>query len=632
LVSIVPPVSAPETGAVNLGACYLGAGKCRFLVWAPLAAQVDVHLVIPAERSVPMAARDWGYYERTIQGVSPGSRYFYRLNQSTERPDPASRFQPEGVHGPSEVIDPQFSWEDYAWHGLPLSGYVIYELHVGTFTSQGTLDAIISHLDVLCDLGVTAVELMPLAQFPGGRNWGYDGAYPFAVQNSYGGPQALKRLVNACHQRRLAVILDVVYNHLGPEGNYIGEFGPYFTNRYHTPWGRALNFDGPESDHARNFFIQNALYWITEFHIDALRLDAVHAILDHSPRPFLEELALTIKNQAERLNRRIHLIPESAANDARLIRARELGGYGLDAQWSDDFHHSLRVLLTGERTSYYEDFGDLRHLVKAFREGFVYSGEYSPFRRRRHGSSSRDLPADRFVVYSQNHDQIGNRMKGERLSQLVSFEALKLAAATVILSPFIPLLFMGEEHGEPAPFQYFISHSDPELVEGVRHGRRAEFSHHDAGQEVPDPQDEATFYRCKINHSLRAEGRHRVLFDFYKELLRLRRDLPALSVLSKENLEAGTFEREKVFWLRRWVAADQAYLVLNFSPTQAAVKISLPAGAWRKALDSAEKRWEGPDDTVPEDLSGGSEIELSLAPYAVVLLYSHGGSRVEDRG
>ena len=566
-----------------------------------------------------MAPRDWGYYECTVQGVSPGSRYFYRLNQSTERPDPASCFQPEGVHGPSEVVDRQFPWEDHAWHGLPLSGYVIYELHVGTFTSQGTLDAIIPHLDVPCDLGVTAVELMPLAQFPGGRNWGYDGAYPFAVQNSYGGPQALKRLVNACHQRRLAVILDVVYNHLGPEGNYIGEFGPYFTNRYHTPWGRAMNFDGPESDHARNFFIQNALYWITEFHIDALRLDAVHAILDHSPRPFLEELALTIKNQAERLNRRIHLIPESAANDARLIRARELGGYGLDAQWSDDFHHSLRVLLTGERTGYYEDFGDLRHLVKAFREGFVYSGEYSPFRRRRHGSSSRDLPADRFVVYSQNHDQIGNRMKGERLSQLVSFEALKLAAATVILSPFIPLLFMGEEHGETAPFQYFISHIDPELVEAVRLGRRAEFSNFAAGHDVPDPQDEATFYRCKINHSLRGQGRHRVLFEFYKELLRLRRDLPALSVLSKENLEVGSFERKKVLWLRRWSGGDEASLLLSFSPIPAAVKISLPDGAWRKELDSAQERWQGPGSTVPAEVTGDRDIELLLAPHAAVL-------------
>jgi maltooligosyltrehalose trehalohydrolase len=529
------------------------------------------------------------------------------------------------VHGPSEVVDPQFHWEDHAWYGLPLSRYVIYELHVGTFTSQGTLDAIIPELDVLRELGITAVELMPLAQFPGARNWGYDGVYPFAVQNSYGGPQALKRLVNACHQRGLAVILDVVYNHLGPEGNYIGEFGPYFTSRYQTPWGRGINFDGPESDHARNFFIQNALYWVTEFHIDALRLDAVHAILDHSPRPFLEELALVVKDAAERLNRRIYLIPESAANDARLIRARELGGYGLDAQWSDDFHHALHALLTGERTIYYQDFGSLGALVKAFREGFVYAGQYSRFRRRRHGSSSRDLPAERFVVCAQNHDQIGNRMKGERLSQLVPFEQLKLTAATVVLSPFIPLLFMGEEHGELAPFQYFISHSDPELVEAVRHGRRAEFSYHDTAQDMPDPQDEATFYRCKINHALRTEGRHRALFAFYKELLRLRRDRPALSILSKENLEAGSFEREKIFWLRRWAAADQAYLALNFSPAQAALTISLPAGAWRKALDSAEERWEGPGSAVPAELTGGQDIEFSLAPHAAVLFYSAGG-------
>ncbi|MGH7843885.1 MAG: malto-oligosyltrehalose trehalohydrolase [Candidatus Binatia bacterium] len=619
MVSIIPAVSASETGAVNLGASYLGEGRCRFLVWAPLAARVDVHLVTPVERFVPMARTKWGYYECAVQDVAPGCRYFYRLNHSTDRPDPASRFQPDGVHGPSAVVDTQFAWGDHAWCGLPLSRYVIYELHVGTFTPQGTLDGIIPELGVLCDLGVTAVELMPVAQFPGERNWGYDGAYPFAVQNSYGGPQALKRLVNACHQRRLAVILDVVYNHLGPEGSYIGEFGPYFTSRYQTPWGRALNFDGPESDHARNFFIQNAIYWISEFHIDALRLDAVHAILDHSPRTFLEQLALTIKDQAERLNRRIYLIPESAANNARLIRGRELGGYGLDAQWSDDFHHSLRALLTGERASYYQDFGGLGHLVKAFREGFVYSGDYSPFRRRRHGSSSRDLPAERFVVCSQNHDQIGNRMKGERLSHLVCFEALKLAAATVILSPFIPLLFMGEEHGELAPFQYFISHSDPELVDAVRRGRRAEFSNFATGDDVPDPQDEATFYRCKINHALRTEGRHRTLFEFYRELLRLRRQLPALSVLSKENLEAGSFERENILWLRRWSEEEQAYLVFNFSPLQASAGISFSDGPWRKELDSAEKRWEGPGGSVPENFTGGSEIELSLRPHAAVL-------------
>jgi maltooligosyltrehalose trehalohydrolase len=334
---------------------------------------------------------------------------------------------------------------------------------VGAYTKKGTFESIIPHLDELKKLGITAIELMPVAQFPGTRNWGYDGVYPYAVQNSYGGPEGFKRLVNACHGRGLALVLDVVYNHLGPEGNYLWDFGPYFTDRYKALWGFSINFDGPHSDDVRHYFIQNALYWVTEFHVDALRVDAVHAILDFSAEPFLEELASAVHDEAKRLNRRVYLIAESALNDTRVIRSREFGGYGLDAQWNDDFHHALHTVLTGERMGYYRDFGRLQDLAKALLEGFVYSGEYSPYRRRRHGNSSRDIPAHRFVVFSQNHDQVGNRMRGERLSELVCFERTKLAAGVMTLSPFIPLLFMGEEYGETAPFQYFVSHSDPDL-------------------------------------------------------------------------------------------------------------------------------------------------------------------------
>jgi maltooligosyltrehalose trehalohydrolase len=359
---------------------------------------------------------------------------------------------------------------------------------VGTFTPEGTFEAIIPHLDELRELGITAVELMPVAQFPGTRNWGYDGVYPFAVQNSYGGPEGLKRLVNACHGRGIAVVLDVVYNHLGPEGNYLWDFGPYFTDRYKTPWGSAINFDGPHSDPVRRLFIENALYWVTEFRMDGLRIDAVHGILDFSAYPFLEELASAVHEKAERLNRRVYVIAESDLNDTRVIRSRELGGYGLDAQWNDDFHHALHTLLTEDQTGYYQDFGRLGDLVKAFREGFVCSGQYSSYRRRRHGNSSRDIPAGCFVVFAQNHDQVGNRMRGERLSQLVCRERMKLAAGVVFLSPFIPLLFMGEEYGETAPFPYFISHSDADLVEAVRRGRREEFAAFGWSQEPPDPQ------------------------------------------------------------------------------------------------------------------------------------------------
>ncbi len=419
---------------ILLGSLY-SDGQSRFCVWAPLHQRVELRIVSPRERIVPLEYDQRGYHRATVEGVEPGALYFYRMDGQKERPDPASKFQPHGVHGPSQVVDSHFEWQDQDWHGIGLKDYLIYEVHVGTFTPEGTFDAMISYLDELKELGVTALELMPINQFPGEKNWGYDGVQLFAVQNSYGGPQGLKTLVNACHARGLAVVLDVVYNHLGPEGNCLGDYAPYFTERYKTPWGPALNFDGPHSDEVRRFFIQNALYWLKDFHIDALRLDAVHAILDRSPQPFLEELATVAREQAQALERQIFLMPESATNDTRIIRERELGGYGLDSQWNDDFHHALHVLLTNERAGYYQDYGTLQNLAKAFREGFVYSGEYSSYRQRRHGRPSQSLPGERFVVFSQNHDQVGNRMRGDRLSQLVSFERLKVAAGLVGLLP-----------------------------------------------------------------------------------------------------------------------------------------------------------------------------------------------------
>ncbi len=601
---------------VSLGATCLEGSRCQFRVWAPNASRVDLRFLTPKECLVPMEAKERGYYEAAVEGIEFGSLYVYRLDGEKNRPDPTSRFQPEGVHGPSRVIDPDFGWEDQSWFGLPLRDYVIYELHVGTFTPEGTFAAVIPHLQELTDLGITAVELMPVAQFPGARNWGYDGVYPFAVQNSYGGPTGLKKLVDGCHRNGLAVILDVVYNHLGPEGNYLSDFGPYFTERYKSPWGPALNFDGPDSDEVRRFFFENALYWIREFHIDTLRLDAVHAILDHSPIAFLEQLAITVQEQAKKLNRPIYLIAESAANDARLIRSRDLGGYGLDAQWNDDFHHSLRVLLTGDKTGYYQDFGQLKHLAKAFREGFVYSGEYSPFRRRRHGSPSRDIPADRFVVFAQNHDQVGNRMLGERLSQTVSFEALKLAAGAVILSPFVPLIFMGEEYGETAPFQYFISHSDPALVEAVQLGRSEEFRGFQWKGEIPDPQDEETFLRAKLNHGLRHQGHHRVLLDLYRELIRLRKTIPVLVRLSKQSMEVAGYEKDKVLLVRRWTEREEVVIVFNFGQKETLVSLPIPAGHWHKLLDSADERWQGGGTLVPLELCSEGELNFNVNPTA----------------
>jgi len=603
----------------RLGATYLGGNHCQFVVWAPFAQKVEVHIVAPKERILPLEKGAQGYHHTSVEGVEPGIYYFYRLDGKKERPDPASRFQPQGVHGPSQVVDSYFPWEDKDWSGLNLKQYIIYEIHVGAFTPEGTFDAVIPYLDELNELGITAVEIMPVAQFPGNRNWGYDGVYPFAVQNSYGGPEGFKHLVNACHQKGLAVILDVVYNHLGPEGNHLADFGPYFTDRYKTPWGAALNFDGPYSDEVRRFFIENALYWLTEFHIDALRLDALHAILDISARPFIEELAASVCEQTESLNRKVYLIGESTANDARLIRPREQGGYGLDAQWNDEFHHSLHVLLTGEQAGYYQDFGHLRHLAKAFREGFVYSGEYSSYRQRRHGTSSRDIPAHRFVVFAQNHDQVGNRFGSERLSQLISFGELKLAAGVVVLSPFIPLLFMGEEYGETAPFPYFTSHSEPELIEGVRIGRREEFAAFQCRGEPPDPQDEATFVNAQLNYNLRHEGHHRTLFEFYKELIRRRKEIPALAHLSKENLEVLDYEEDRLMFVRRWSEDSEAITVFNFKNEEVSLTLPFPAGRWHKRLDSADERWRGNGSTSPEQLNSEGEATLTLNPNTFAL-------------
>jgi len=576
-------------------------------------------------RAVQLEPSEGGYHEATVEGVEPGTRYLYELDPAIGphgtvlRPDPASRFQPDGVHQPSAVVDPSFPWTDGSWRGLPLTDYVLYELHVGTYTTEGTFEAVIPHLDSLKRLGVTVIELMPVAQFPGSRNWGYDGVHPFAVQNSYGGLDGLRRLVDACHARGLAVALDVVYNHLGPEGNYLGEFGPYVTDRYHTPWGGAMNFDGPSNEGVRRFVIENALYWITDFHIDALRLDALHAIYDQSKEHILAELARTVQEAAGALKRQVCLIGESDLNDSTLIRPAAQGGYGLSAQWNDDFHHALHALLTGERTGYYEDFGGLEHLVKTLAEGYVYTGQPSAFRGRPHGNASADLPPHQFAVFSQNHDQIGNRMLGDRLSQLVSFEQLKLAAATVILSPFLPLLFMGEEYGEVAPFLYFVSHTDAQLVEAVRTGRREEFAAFGWRGELPDPQSEATFQQCRLNRQLAQAEPGRTLSAFYQELLRIRKTLPSAAASTREASRVHGDLATRVVCVRRGQTPREVLLVLSMSETAASATLPLSEGRWRKTLDSSEPRWRGPGSAVPEQLEGKTTSSFMLPPWTVLL-------------
>jgi maltooligosyltrehalose trehalohydrolase len=595
-------------------------GRCQFDVWAPFAKTAELVIEPPARRQAPMQMAARGHFLADVEGVARGSNYFYLLNGEVRRPDPASRFQPQGVHGPSQLVSPHFNWTDSAWAGVPLEAVVFYEIHVGTFTAEGTFESIIPRLPALKSLGITMIELMPVAQFPGSRNWGYDGVFPYAVQSSYGGPDGLKRLVDACHREGLGVALDVVYNHLGPEGNYLRDFGPYFTDRYKTPWGEALNFDGPESDEVRRFFIGNATYWVSEFHIDALRLDAVHAIVDTSATPFIEELALEVHQLAGELGRPVHVIAESDLNDPHIVQSREIGGRSFDAQWSDDFHHALHTLLTREKMGYYEDFGSIEHLAKAYSQGFVYSGEYSPFRRRRHGNSSQLIPARRFVVFAQNHDQVGNRAQGDRLSSIVSFEKLKLAAAALFLSPFLPLLFMGEEYGELAPFPYFVSHSDAELIENVRKGRREEFAKFAWSGSVPDPQAQETFELARLNWNLRDTGKHQILLSLYTELLRLRRSIPVLANLSKLDMNTWTYG-PNAFGIERWSGNDRVSALFNFDDRPAPVCARIAARNWTVILDSADARWLGSGSLVPRTLPvAGESLNVEMPPLSFVIL------------
>jgi maltooligosyltrehalose trehalohydrolase len=561
-----------------------------------------------------------GYHHIEAQDIEPGTLYVYRLDNGLERPDPASRFQPEGVHGPSEVIDQNaYSWKYPLWHGLPWTEYILYELHVGTVTGEGTFDGVCERLDYLKDLGINAIELMPIAQFPGARNWGYDGAYPYAVQNTYGRPEELKGLVDACHARGIAMVLDVVYNHLGPEGNYLGDFGPYFTDRYQTPWGSALNFDGPHSDEVRAFFVNNALYWLKEYGFDALRLDAIHSIRDISAQPFLLELSEAVHQMAASGNRGLFLIGETTMNEARTVLAPEVGGYGLDAQWNDDFHHALHAYLTGESNGYYQDFDSLKDLAKALREGYVLTGRYAGYRGRRHGRSGQAIPSERFVVYSQNHDQVGNRGIPARLSILLGFAELKLVAGLVLLSPNVPMLFMGEEYGETAPFHYFVSHLDPALLEAVREGRLREFASFKWDGIPAIPGEATTFQSSMLNWHLAAEGNHKRLLDFHRELIRLRRELPALALLSKERVEVTAYETEKLLALRRWTDSQEVLALFHFGSRRSvcdpvALGILSGSGAWCQVLDSQAPEWGGEGSTAPDNFRAGSQPEIELSP------------------
>lgn len=546
-----------------------------------------------------MQKDEWGYWRIRLP-ISPGVRYFFRLDGELTCPDPASFSQPEGVHGPSEVIDhTAFSWQDQNWTGIPLCDQIIYELHTGSFSPTHDFDGVREKLDYLAELGINAIELMPLAQFPGDRNWGYDGVFPFAIQHSYGGAAGFRQLVDAAHAKGIAIIVDVVYNHFGPEGNYLGQYGPYFTDKYKTPWGEAINVDDAWSDGVRNYFFQNARMWLEDYHVDTLRLDAVHAIKDFSAVTFLQELKELAMDIERRTGCRKALIAELDLNDPRYINPPAKGGYGLDGQWVDEFHHALRTLLTGDRRSYYADFGSIGQLEKAFRDTYVYDGIYSPHRQRTFGGHAGGHPYDQFVVFAQNHDQVGNRAMGDRLTDNLSVGQLKLAAAAVLLSPYVPLLFMGEEYGERNPFAFFVSFTDPSLIKAVREGRAAEFKGFvDDPSAIPDPESAATFERSVLSWDINEE-----LAAWYRQLIRLRTTRPAMQGRTRDSMIVYP-AMGNVLLLERKILNDRIWIVLHFGAQSTEIE-NTTGEALRSVLGG-----EG-------DIAPGAPIRLE--PWAVMV-------------
>ena len=586
----------------GLGLKFSGINN-RIDIWAPKAK--NVQLKINNNQTVKLKSAEYGFWSAINIPISIADEYILQLETEQgiiERPDPVSLRQAKGVHQESTAFDVDaFKFSDESWKGIPLADYIIYELHIGTFSPDGTFLGAINKLDHLLELGINAVEVMPLSSFPGERNWGYDGVFPFAVQESYGGPTEFQHFVNECHNRGIAVILDVVYNHFGPEGNYLPDFGNYFTAKYKTPWGEALNFDDAYCDGVRNYFIENVLMWLRDFHVDALRLDAVHAINDFSATHILAEIKAYVAELSSVMQREYHLIAECDLNDVKYLESLSENGYGMDAQWADDFHHALRVTAGEPRLGYYKDFNGIADLAKSYKQAFVYDGNYSAVRRKCYGSKPIDLAGNKFIVCSQNHDQVGNRMLGERSLQLYGFEMCKVLATAVLFSPFVPMLFMGEEWGETNPFQYFVSHGSEELIEAVRKGRANEFESFNSNGEAPDPQSEKTFLNSKLQWELLAEDRHQKMFSFYKDLIALRRLHPALRALDLANIDVKVFELENVLLIRRWQEDEQLICLINFSPKSQNIDLNF-SGNWNCLINSSSVAYFGNDRSEHQEI------------------------------
>ncbi len=564
-----------------------------------------------------MRALGAGYFGVELPDRKEGWRYGFRLDRGGVLPDPASRSQPEGVHGLSALVAPdRFRWRDAEWKGVPLDRLIFYELHVGAFTPRGTFAGVRDQLDRLQELGITAVELMPVAQFPGRRNWGYDGVFPFAVQHSYGGIRGLQALSEACHLRGLALFVDVVYNHAGPEGNYLPRYGPYFAKHYRTPWGDAVNFDGPESDEVRRFFIESAGWLTRAAHLDGLRVDAIHAIVDPTAVPFLSELTRAVHGARRAGATAPWVIAESALNDPRVVGPAARGGLGFDAMWNDDFHHALHVALTGERDGYFVDFRGVPDLRNVLVDGFSLAGRYSDHRRRRHGRPAGRLPAGRFVVFDQNHDQVGNRPGGERAASLLPFEALKLSAGAVLLAPYLPLVFMGSEFGERAPFLYFTDHGDARLAAAVRRGRRREFATVGTASTIPDPQAPATFRRSLLTTRGRWTRAQRTLWGFHRELFRLRaRSVPVRRLRPDQVRAVGS---TLIGVDRRTEPAARSFAAFHFGPGDAAISVPPARVGVTLRLDSSGVPWDGPGGLAPPSLPPGRTTEVTLRSWSFV--------------
>jgi len=577
----------------NIGLTFDGS-NCSFRIWAPQASQVQ--LSIKDKNSIDLNPTNYGYWEvNNLTEINEDDQYWVIVN-GKQLADPASVYQPEGVHGASQAVKLDEMPINNEWQNIPLKDYILYELHTGTFSDGGDFEGIAEKLDYLLELGITAIQLMPVAAFAGERNWGYDGVFPFAVQASYGGPKALQQLVALCHSKGLAVVLDVVYNHFGPEGNYLHEFGSYFTDKYKTPWGKAVNFDDRGAHGVREYIVENAIMWFRDFQIDALRLDAVHAIKDHSAVHILQEISKHTDLLSKQTGRPYYLIAECDLNDPKYISPLEQNGLGMHGQWVDEFHHALRVAAGEPKLGYYSDFDGIAHLGKAYQDAYVYTGMYSQERDNFFGKSAKGHHGSQFTVFSQNHDQVGNRMLGERSSTLVSFEMQKLLAAAVLTSPFIPMLFMGEEWAETNPFLYFIDHTDPDLVEAVRKGRREEFSASHLDGQAPDPKADETFHRSKLNWKRLLQPENAKMFEFYKHLIALRKQYRMLQTADLDTVKAYVFQTENSLMIeRKCPDEDRSILyLLNFSSSVQQLALPAHLNIYEKILDSAEKKWLGP--------------------------------------